>query len=225
MTVATTIDPAANTQLMGLYASNGMLCTQCEAEGFRRITYFLDRPDVMASYTVTLRADKARYPVLLSSGNLVEQGELDNGRHYAKWHDPFPKPSYLFALVAARIFLWLIFTEGNAIKVLSPNNLGDMSLHLTYINYLASGAPFWPGSASPYKPTARMVSGCMASSMRATASRSVPSRSPTLDPRPTTTLVAGVSKVIVPAADTTWGGMTCPSATPVTVAPIKWFNP
>jgi aminopeptidase N len=78
------------------------LFTQCEAEGFRRITYFLDRPDVMAVYTVTLRADKARYPVLLSNGNLVEQGELDGGRHFAKWHDPFPKPSYLFALVAGR---------------------------------------------------------------------------------------------------------------------------
>ena len=80
-----------------------MLCTQCEAEGFRRITYYLDRPDVMAIYTVTLRADKARYPVLLSNGNLVEQGSLDNGRHFAKWHDPFPKPSYLFALVAGKL--------------------------------------------------------------------------------------------------------------------------
>ena len=75
--------------------------TQCEAEGFRRITWFLDRPDVMASYTVTLRADKRRYPVLLSNGNLVEQGDLDGGKHFAVWSDPFPKPSYLFALVAA----------------------------------------------------------------------------------------------------------------------------
>jgi aminopeptidase N len=96
-----TIAPEKNTQLSGLYASGGGLYTQCEAEGFRRITYFLDRPDVMAVYSVTLRGDKKKYPVLLSNGNLVEQGELDGGRHFAKWHDPFPKPSYLFALVAA----------------------------------------------------------------------------------------------------------------------------
>jgi len=96
-----TCAPEKNTQLSGLYTSGGGFFTQCEAEGFRRITYFLDRPDVMAVYTVTLRANKAAYPVLLSNGNLVEQGDLDNGRHFAKWHDPFPKPSYLFALVAA----------------------------------------------------------------------------------------------------------------------------
>lgn len=99
--IRNTCAPEKNTQLSGLYTSGGGFFTQCEAEGFRRITYFLDRPDVMAVYTVTLRASKQLYPVLLSNGNLVEQGELDNGRHYAKWHDPFPKPSYLFALVAA----------------------------------------------------------------------------------------------------------------------------
>ncbi len=99
--IRNTCAPEKNTQLSGLYTSGGGFFTQCEAEGFRRITYFLDRPDVMAVYTVTLRASKARYPVLLSNGNLVEQGDLDNGRHFAKWHDPFPKPSYLFALVAA----------------------------------------------------------------------------------------------------------------------------
>ncbi|NBU48528.1 MAG: aminopeptidase N [Betaproteobacteria bacterium] len=99
--IRNTIAPEKNTQLSGLYTSGGGFFTQCEAEGFRRITYFLDRPDVMAVYTVTLRANKTQYPVLLSNGNLVEQGELDNGRHFAKWHDPFPKPSYLFALVAA----------------------------------------------------------------------------------------------------------------------------
>ncbi len=99
--IRNTIAPEKNTELSGLYTSGGGFYTQCEAEGFRRITYFLDRPDVMAVYTVTLRADKAKYPVLLSNGNLLEQGGLDNGRHYAKWHDPFPKPSYLFALVAA----------------------------------------------------------------------------------------------------------------------------
>ncbi len=99
--IRNTCSPEKNTQLSGLYTSGGGFFTQCEAEGFRRITYFLDRPDVMAVYTVTLRASKSRYPVLLSNGNLVEQGDLDNGRHFAKWHDPFPKPSYLFALVAA----------------------------------------------------------------------------------------------------------------------------
>ena len=99
--IRNTCAPEKNTQLSGLYTSGGGFFTQCEAEGFRRITYFLDRPDVMAVYTVTLRADKARYPVLLANGNLVEQGDLEGGRHQAKWHDPFPKPSYLFALVAA----------------------------------------------------------------------------------------------------------------------------
>ncbi|NTV87188.1 MAG: aminopeptidase N, partial [Burkholderiaceae bacterium] len=98
--IFTTCAPVKNTQLMGLYVSNDSFFTQCEAEGFRRITYFLDRPDVMASYTVTLRADKAKYPVLLSNGNLVEQGDLDDGRHFAKWVDPHRKPCYLFALVA-----------------------------------------------------------------------------------------------------------------------------
>ncbi|RQP25033.1 aminopeptidase N [Piscinibacter terrae] len=99
--IRNTCAPEKNTHLSGLYTSGGGFFTQCEAEGFRRITYFLDRPDVMAVYTVTLRANKQQYPVLLSNGNLVEQGELDNGRHFAKWNDPFPKPSYLFALVAA----------------------------------------------------------------------------------------------------------------------------
>jgi aminopeptidase N len=105
--IRNTCAPEKNTELSGLYTSGGgvnpMMCTQCEAEGFRRITYFLDRPDVMAVYTVLIRADKAKYPVLLSNGNLLEQGELDNGRHFAKWHDPFPKPSYLFALVAGNL--------------------------------------------------------------------------------------------------------------------------
>src|ERR1700704_938254 len=99
--IRNTCAPDKNTQLSGLYTSGGGFFTQCEAEGFRRITYFLDRPDVMAVYTVTLRADKARYPVLLSKATLVGEAPLDTGRHFAKWHDPFPKPSYLFALVAA----------------------------------------------------------------------------------------------------------------------------
>ncbi|PUE42493.1 aminopeptidase N [Limnohabitans sp. Bal53] len=101
--IFTTCNPEKNTQLMGLYVSQGTFFTQCEAEGFRRITYFLDRPDVMASYSVTLRADKAKYPVLLSNGNLVEQGALDDGRHFAKWVDPHKKPCYLFALVAGQL--------------------------------------------------------------------------------------------------------------------------
>ncbi len=101
--IETECSPKANTSLSGLYVSNGNLFTQCEAEGFRRITYFPDRPDVMAKFTVMLRADKKRYPVLLSNGNLIEQGDLGDGRHYAKWEDPFKKPSYLFALVAARL--------------------------------------------------------------------------------------------------------------------------
>ena len=95
--------PEQNTALSGLYVSNGNFITQCEAEGFRRITFFPDRPDVMAKYTVMLRADKERYPVLLSNGNLIEEGDLGDGRHYALWEDPFKKPSYLFALVAARL--------------------------------------------------------------------------------------------------------------------------
>lgn len=95
------IKPHENTELSGLYKSSGNYCTQCEAEGFRRITYFLDRPDVMARYRTTIVADKASYPVLLSNGNAVERADLDGGRHTVTWEDPFPKPSYLFALVAA----------------------------------------------------------------------------------------------------------------------------
>jgi aminopeptidase N len=98
--VVTTIDPSANTQLMGLYASNGMLCTQCESEGFRRITFFPDRPDVLSTYAVRMEGDKALFPILLCNGNRVAEGENTDGTHWAEWHDPWPKPSYLFALVA-----------------------------------------------------------------------------------------------------------------------------
>src|SRR6266567_45056 len=94
------ISPEGNTALSGLYMSGGNFCTQCEPEGFRRITYFIDRPDVMARYTTTILADKRRFPVLLSNGNPVESGAESQGRHWAKWVDPHPKPSYLFALVA-----------------------------------------------------------------------------------------------------------------------------
>ena len=97
--IETLVDPSANTQLSGLYRSSGTYCTQCEAEGFRRITYFPDRPDVMAVYTTRIEAEKTEVPVLLANGNLVESGEARGGRHFAVWHDPHPKPSYLFALV------------------------------------------------------------------------------------------------------------------------------
>ena len=98
--IETECEPQNNTRLEGLYKSSGNFCTQCEAQGFRRITYFPDRPDVMSIYSVEINADKQRYPVLLSNGNLVEQQDLQNGRHRARWEDPHPKPSYLFALVA-----------------------------------------------------------------------------------------------------------------------------
>ncbi|SFN61088.1 aminopeptidase N [Xenorhabdus japonica] len=94
------INPSANTALEGLYVSGDALCTQCEAEGFRHITYYLDRPDVLARFTTRITADKSKYPFLLSNGNRIEQGELENGHHWVKWQDPFPKPAYLFALVA-----------------------------------------------------------------------------------------------------------------------------
>ena len=98
--ITTRLRPQENTELTGLYKSRDLFCTQCEAEGFRRITYFLDRPDVMARYATRIVADRALAPVLLSNGNLVESGLLADGRHFARWEDPFPKPSYLFALVA-----------------------------------------------------------------------------------------------------------------------------
>ncbi|KPQ27254.1 MAG: aminopeptidase N [Marinobacter excellens HL-55] len=100
LVVVTWIEPQNNTRLEGLYKSSGMFCTQCEAEGFRCITYYPDRPDVMARFRTRVEADKGAYPVLLSNGNPVEQGDLDDGRHFVTWEDPFPKPAYLFALVA-----------------------------------------------------------------------------------------------------------------------------
>ena len=106
--IETEVDPTGNTQLMGLYRAGATYCTQCEAEGFRRITYFLDRPDVMAVYTTRIEADKAEAPVLLANGNLIAQGDVpgknsSSPRHFATWHDPFPKPSYLFALVGGAL--------------------------------------------------------------------------------------------------------------------------
>ena len=100
LVIVTELQPALNTSLMGMYKSSGNICTQCEAEGFRKITFFLDRPDNMSLFTTTIVADKKQYPILLSNGNLVERTELEGGLHQVKWLDPHPKPSYLFALVA-----------------------------------------------------------------------------------------------------------------------------
>ena len=105
LSIETKLDPSANTKLMGLYRSGSAYCTQCEAEGFRRITYFLDRPDVLSTYVTRLEADKSEAPVLLSNGNLAEKGDLEAGRHYAIWRDPYRKPCYLFALVAGDLGL------------------------------------------------------------------------------------------------------------------------
>ena len=116
--VVTAISPEANSALMGLYVSNGIFCTQCEAEGFRRITFFQDRPDVLARYRVRIEADKERCPVLLSNGNLLDSGDLADGRHFVQWEDPFPKPSYLFALVAGDLALledWFVTMSGREV--------------------------------------------------------------------------------------------------------------
>nr|WP_202899320.1 M1 family aminopeptidase [Kordiimonas gwangyangensis] len=103
LTVVTELRPKENTRLEGLYFSGGNYCTQCEAEGFRHITYYLDRPDVLARYNVRIEADKAKFPVLLSNGNPGAMGDLAGGRHFAEWHDPHPKPAYLFAMVAGKL--------------------------------------------------------------------------------------------------------------------------
>jgi len=103
LNITNKIFPHNNTSLSGLYISNNIFCTQCEAEGFRKITYFLDRPDVMCHYTCTIEADMEKYPVLLSNGNLIQSSTYDNGRHWVTWEDPFPKPSYLFAMVAGNL--------------------------------------------------------------------------------------------------------------------------
>ena len=112
------ISPETNTKLMGLYTSSGTFCTQCEAEGFRRITYYLDRPDVMARFTTRIEADRAKFPILLSNGNRIDEGELPGGRHFVTWADPFAKPSYLFALVAGDLVCHRgTFTTGSGNQV------------------------------------------------------------------------------------------------------------
>ena len=119
LNIVTRIDPTKNTALEGLYRSGGNYCTQCEAEGFRKITYYPDRPDVLTKFTTRIEADKQSCPVLLSNGNLLEKGDLDEGRHYAVWQDPFPKPCYLFALVAGQLVcLEDVFVTGSGKKVL-----------------------------------------------------------------------------------------------------------
>ena len=103
LTLVTKIDPVNNKALEGLYRSSGNFCTQCEAEGFRKITYYPDRPDVLTQFTTRIEADRQSCPILLSNGNFIESGSLEGGRHYAVWQDPFPKPCYLFALVAGQL--------------------------------------------------------------------------------------------------------------------------
>ena len=132
--IHTIIQPQKNTALSGLYKSSGNFCTQCEAEGFRRITYFSDRPDVMARYTTTIIADQNRYPILLSNGNLVDSGKLDANRHWVRWEDPFKKPSYLFALVAGDLDCLedSFVTQSNkkiTLKIFVEKNNKDKSLH------------------------------------------------------------------------------------------------
>jgi aminopeptidase N len=132
VSTAVRVHPARNTALEGLYASGKTLLTQCEAEGFRKITWFLDRPDVMSTYRVRLQADRADYPLLLSNGNLIDSGELDDQQHFAVWEDPFPKPSYLFALVAGNMARTSDSFETRsgrqvALKIYSePENLGRL---------------------------------------------------------------------------------------------------
>jgi len=124
--------PDKNKALEGLYASSAMLCTQCEAEGFRRISYFPDRPDVMSEFTVTLVGDKDKYPILLSNGNLIDSGDSDNGQHWAKWHDPSLKPCYLFALVAGQlVYKQASFTTQSGREVDLRIYVEDFNAHKT----------------------------------------------------------------------------------------------
>ncbi|VVC76098.1 Aminopeptidase N [Aquicella siphonis] len=135
--VVTRIFPHKNTALSGLYRSAGTYCTQCEAEGFRRITYFQDKPDVLSRYTTTITAEESRFPILLSNGNPVESGKLENGRHWVKWEDPFNKPSYLFALVAGDFDLLedkFVTMSGREItlRIYVEKGYGDQADHAMY---------------------------------------------------------------------------------------------
>lgn len=135
--IETRIYPEKNTALSGLYRVNDTYCTQCEAEGFRRITYFLDRPDVLACYTTTITANKRIFPYLLSNGNLIDQGDLNNDRHFATWVDPFKKPSYLFALVAGDFDLLedIFVTQSKksvSLKIFVDKGYRDQAQHALY---------------------------------------------------------------------------------------------
>lgn len=123
--IITEVSPQYNKSLTGLFVSENSLCTQCEPEGFRKITFFPDRPDVMTVYTTIIRADKNKYPILLSNGNLVDKGELSQGRHFVKWHDPFKKPSYLFALVAGD------FAKVNEVYVTKTGRKVDLNIFVS----------------------------------------------------------------------------------------------
>lgn len=139
--VVTWIEPQNNTRLEGLYKSSGMFCTQCEAEGFRCITFFPDRPDVMARFRTRIEADKAAYPVLLSNGNPVDSGELDNGRHFVTWEDPFPKPSYLFALVAGALV-----EKNDTFRTMSGREI-DLRIYVEPATRTRPPTPWTPSSA------------------------------------------------------------------------------
>ena len=116
--VVNTLSPENNQDLQGMFVSSDSICTQCEAEGFRRITFFPDRPDVMTRFNVIVRADKQRYPVLLSNGNLIGASDLGDGRHQTQWEDPFPKPCYLFAVVAGELdYLQEVHTTSSGRRV------------------------------------------------------------------------------------------------------------
>src|SRR5579883_309699 len=135
--ITTKIYPQKNTALSGLYCSRDTYCTQCEAEGFRRITYFMDHPDILSRYTTTIEADAKRYPYLLSNGNLIDSGQLENGRHWATWEDPFKKPSYLFALVAGDFDLIedTFITQSNrpvSLRIYVEKGYGDQAQHAVY---------------------------------------------------------------------------------------------
>ena len=135
--ITTKIYPQNNTALSGLYRSAKTYCTQCEAQGFRRITYFMDHPDILSRFTTTISADEARYPYLLSNGNLVDSGKLANGRHWAKWEDPFKKPSYLFALVAGDFDLIedKFMTQSNReiiLRIFVEKGYGDQAYHAMF---------------------------------------------------------------------------------------------
>ena len=140
------IHPAKNSALEGLYVSGEFLLTQCEAEGFRKITWFPDRPDVMTTYRVTLEADRAEFPVLLSNGNRVDAGELPGGRHWVRWDDPFPKPSYLFALVAGDLAMVEDRFTTRSGRPSSCSDTSSRSLPLRTISCRPCGLALWQNS-------------------------------------------------------------------------------